>query len=877
MAWLPVMLVLPAATILSALRLETPWEIPGLLATFNTLFCASAALLVAYLSAQTYLGHHSRGMLSLGAGSVVFGVTYLLAGPLLHSQLNVSLVVHNGGMLLAAVLFMISAIQAKGQRTGAAAAGGRAGPVVVLYVAAASGVGLLVLGAVVEVIPDFTTPRGGFTPLRQAVLGSAVLGFLIAAVLYARLHIRTQTRFSRWFCLGLAMLGVGLASVGAAPAPATPLSWLGRIVQWLGGVYMLLAILSTIGESGSWRIPLERALEQAARSLQRERDLLQTVMNSTPNFHLVYLDRDFNFVRVNETYARTCGYTPEEMIGKNHFDLYPDAENEAIFTRVRDTGVAAEYVDKPFSFPDQPQRGVTYWDWTLLPVKDKDGAVQGLVFSLMDTTEQVRLRQRAQQGEQRLRLALEAGQMAAWDWHVPTGETIWNDAHYTMMGYKPGDVTPGYRAWADRVHPLDLPATEASLKQALKERGSYAHEFRTLWPDGTVRWLEARGRFESDASGEVVRSYGVMMDTTEAKRVQAALALSEERFRVALQGSPVTVAAMDLDLRYTWVYNTRHGFTPEMVIGKRPDELIDPQDVQELMSLLKHVLATGQAQSREVSGRTRGVAWCYLARAEPLRNDGGEMVGLTVAQIDISDRKAAEDALRKTAEELARSNRELEQFAYITSHDLQEPLRQVRSFVQLLWDRHRDKLEDRAGEYLQFINEGAERMSSLVLDLLTYSRVGAGERMRQTVSSSKAVAAALANLGASIAETGVEVVQSDLPDVQADPTQMVQLFQNLIGNAIKFRREGVAPKVEIGATREGSHWRFWVKDNGIGIEPEFHDRVFLIFQRLHTRQQYAGTGIGLAICKKIVEQHGGRIWIESVPRQGSTFCFSLPQ
>jgi PAS domain S-box-containing protein len=239
---------------------------------------------------------------------------------------------------------------------------------------------------------------------------------------------------------------------------------------------------------------------------------------------------------------------------------------------------------------------------------------------------------------------------------------------------------------------------------------------------------------------------------------------------------------------------------------------------------------------------------------------------------DITQRKRAEEGLRKTVEELKRSNRELEQFAYISSHDLQEPLRQVRAYVQLLRDRHADK----AVQYMEFVYDGAERMSNLVQGLLDYSRVGARDARRQTFPCQQALDGAVANLQAGIAESHARITHDELPTLVAEPTQLTQLFQNLIGNAIKFHADGVQPQVHVGCRRQGRDWLFSVKDNGIGIAPEFHEKVFLIFQRLHTRDKYAGTGIGLSICKKIVEQHGGKIWIESKAGEGSTFCFTLP-
>jgi signal transduction histidine kinase len=280
-----------------------------------------------------------------------------------------------------------------------------------------------------------------------------------------------------------------------------------------------------------------------------------------------------------------------------------------------------------------------------------------------------------------------------------------------------------------------------------------------------------------------------------------------------------------------------------------------------------------EVETRLAAGDEEIRMWLSVS-ADPLVLEGKRHA--IVALNNITERKRYEAELRQTAEELRRSNQELEQFAYIASHDLQEPLRQARAFSQLLGDRCRNKLDAKAEQYLNFIVDGATRMTELIRDLLAYSRVGVRPRP-QAAPCQEALEVALANLQASIAEADARVTHDELPTIVAEPTHLVQLFQNLLGNAIKFRRPGVMPKVHVGARRDGGNWVFSVKDNGIGMAAKYYERVFLIFQRLHNREEYAGTGIGLAICKKIVEQYEGRMWIDSTVGQGSTFYFSLPE
>lgn len=244
-------------------------------------------------------------------------------------------------------------------------------------------------------------------------------------------------------------------------------------------------------------------------------------------------------------------------------------------------------------------------------------------------------------------------------------------------------------------------------------------------------------------------------------------------------------------------------------------------------------------------------------------------------QQEIQERRRAEKLLAEQARELARSNADLEQFASVASHDLQEPLRMVASYTQLLGKRYRNRLDGDADEFMGFIVDGALRMQRLINDLLTFSRVGSRGKGFQPVDLAASVAQVRINLRAAIDESGARISTGTLPVVNADATQMEQLLQNLIGNAIKFRK-GPAPRVHIDARREDAAWRIEVQDDGIGIDARYAERIFVIFQRLHTAAKYPGTGIGLAICKKIVERHGGQIGVQSTPGEGTSFSFTLP-
>jgi PAS domain S-box-containing protein len=352
--------------------------------------------------------------------------------------------------------------------------------------------------------------------------------------------------------------------------------------------------------------------------------------------------------------------------------------------------------------------------------------------------------------------------------------------------------------------------------------------------------------------------------------------------------------------------------SPAQAVGRTDFDFFTAEHAQRAFEDEQEILRTGEpivGREEKETWPDGSITWVSTTK-QALRDPFGKIVGTFGISRDITERKHAEQHLAEKARELERSNTELEQFAYVASHDLQEPLRMVASYTQLLGRRYKGKLGGEADEFITYAVEGATRMQLLINDLLAYSRVGRGKPLTP-VSSSEALARALANLKIAIEETAALITcdstsepstldprRSTLPVVVADASQLTQLFQNLISNALKFRSPDFPPRIHITAsdvcaapgvanpssvpnpellTASAHQCLFCISDNGIGIEPKHFERIFVLFQRLHTREQYPGTGIGLAVCKKIVERHGGTMWVESAPGKGSTFCFTLPK
>jgi PAS domain S-box-containing protein len=424
------------------------------------------------------------------------------------------------------------------------------------------------------------------------------------------------------------------------------------------------------------------------------------------------------------------------------------------------------------------------------------------------------------------------------------------------------------------------PEDREQLRKALTEKGAlrdYELELRTL--SGEVRTvLLSADRIEFAGQPCLLTMF---YDITERKAAQEALTQSEARHRIVAETAFDGMVTMDEGGSILFVNPAMErifGYGRSELEGQPITLLMGADEKGRHQVAFGRYLSTGTRttnwHSMEMPGRTKDGRTVDLEISFGESDQGGKRLFTGILR-DVSERKRAQAELSKQVEELARSNQDLEQFAYVASHDLQAPLRQVMSYMQLLRERHGAQLRGDAIEFLDFSLQGAERMQELIDDLLAFSRAGSTPAPTRLSDAKAAALAAEGDLRLEVEAAGAQVDIGDLPEVWADPAQLRELFQNLLSNAIKFRGKE-KPHVTIGCVRDGANWRFVVRDNGIGIDPAYQEKVFEIFQRLHGRSKYPGTGIGLAVCKKIVERLGGRIWFESVPGKGSDFYFTLP-
>jgi PAS domain S-box-containing protein len=409
----------------------------------------------------------------------------------------------------------------------------------------------------------------------------------------------------------------------------------------------------------------------------------------------------------------------------------------------------------------------------------------------------------------------------------------------------------------------------------------------TLLPSAAVEAIGGKGAQDNG------------MKPATAKAAYSALPTDQELLNAFLEHIPDCVYFKDRDslfVRISRALANRFGLKdPSESFGKADSDMFSSEHAQQALTDEQTIIRTGQPiiGIEEKETWTDGRETWVSTTKVPLRNAKGEIIGTMGVSRDITAHRVAQEELRKykvhleelveartsevvrAKEQLERSNKDLEKFAYVASHDLQEPLRMVASYTQLIARRYKGKLDAEADEFIDYAVDGANRMQQLIQDLLAYSRLSRKGPNLEDCDSRAICESAIGNLRQAIAESGATVVIGPLPRVMADTTQLTQLFQNLIGNAIKYRSERI-PNVQISSASEDGHWVFSVSDNGIGIEAQYFGRIFEMFQRLHTRARYAGTGIGLAICRNIAEHHGGQIWVESQPGKGSTFFFTIP-
>jgi PAS domain S-box-containing protein len=652
------------------------------------------------------------------------------------------------------------------------------------------------------------------------------------------------------------------------------------------GTLLGLLIVAAAGWSAQ-RSHSASGLEEQARKEQgaKYRGLLEAAPDA-----MVVANQAGEIVLLNLQAEKQFGYRRDELVGQKVTNIIPEGFAERLIadgTRTaaealaQQIGTGIELVGKRKDGSEFPI------EIMLSPLESAEGIL--VTAAIRDISVRKTAEKHLAQMEDRRRLAEDALRESEESYRMllhgiqdyaifmidPQGQILnWNAGAERIKGYKAEEIIGHNFSCFFPPEDIERGRPEEVLRTTA-ENGRHEEQGMRVRKDGSRFLASLTFTALRDPAGNLRGFSEFSHDLSESKE-------SGAKYRGLLEAAPdamVVVNQVGEIVLLNLQAEKQFGYRRDELLGQKVTNIIPEGFAERLVAdalrSTEDALAQQIGTGLELTARRKdGTEFPIELMLSPLESAEGILV--TAAIRDIATRKAAEANLLQKMEELNRSNVELGQFAYIASHDLQEPLRMVASYTQLLSRRYKGKLDADADEFISFAVDGASRMQRLIQDLLAYSRIGTKGADLIDTSSEEALQQALINLRGSITDSGAQVTHDPLPNVMADEMQLVQLFQNLVGNAIKYQSPGV-PRVHISAARNGEKkWIFSVKDNGLGIDPQYFDRIFGMFQRLHKREEFAGTGIGLAICKKIVERHGGTISVESQPGQGSTFRFALP-
>jgi PAS domain S-box-containing protein len=611
-------------------------------------------------------------------------------------------------------------------------------------------------------------------------------------------------------------------------------------------------------------------------ALRESEERYRMLLDGVQSYAIFMMDAQGTVLSWNAGAERIKGYTSDQIIGHNFSCFFPpeDIKRGRPEEVLRITAASGRYEEQGMRIRKDGSRFLASVVFTAL--RDSAGNLRGFSEFSHDLSER-------QESEARYRGLLEAApdamvvvdQGGAIVLLNVQAEKTFGYSRNELVGQQVKNIIP--EGFAERI----IADGTRSAAEALAQRIGTGIELVGRRKDGGEFPLEIMLSPLESAEGILVTA--AIRDISVRKSAETYLAQMEGRYRGLLEAAPDAMVVVNVAGEIV-LLNVRaekeFGYSRDELVGQKVKNVIPEGFAERIIADGTRTAAEALAQQIgtgiELIGRRKdGSEFPIEIMLSPLESTEGILV--TAAIRDISVRKESEEQLVKTVGELKRSNDELQQFAYVSSHDLQEPLRMVASYTQLLAKRYKGRLDSDADEFIGFAVDGCNRMQGLIHDLLAYSRAGTNGKVLCQVSAEDALQQALRNLRITIEQSGAVVTHDSLPVIKMDETQLTQVFQNLVGNAIKYCTAEV-PHVHVSARKNGDkEWIFSVRDNGLGIAPQYFERIFVLFQRLHGRNEFEGTGIGLAICKKVLERLGGRIWVESQPEKGSTFYFALPE
>lgn len=619
----------------------------------------------------------------------------------------------------------------------------------------------------------------------------------------------------------------------------------------------------------------ELTLRAITAHLQYQAELLEHVYSP-----VIATDENLRITFWNKAAEETFGWTEAEVLGQPGREVFLTSLNEPKRDEITRFLIETGHYEGEVPYRHKDGRMIS----TVVrssALRDEDGAFRGLVSSVQDITERKQMEQALADSERQFRERVENASTAIYEIDFRTRRfTVINDSMVRLTGYSREELLQMDANDILEEESKNLFAQRVQQWMAGEEPDETV-EYRVKAKDGHTIYAILHVTFNTDDQGRPSGATVVGNDITERKRTEAALRESEQRFRAMADGTPVLIWVTDAIGQVIFInqaYQNFFGLGPEDLLDRGWTMLVHPEDTAGYMQLLQQSLLGRTPFQTQLRMRHHTGQWRWIeSHGQPRFSETGEYLGIAGSSFDITDRMQAENNLRHYAEELERSNQALQDFASIAAHDLQEPMRKIQAFGRLLDTHYRARLEVEGEVYLQRMISAAERMNTMIQGLLAYSRVTSQAMPFGNVDLSRVVAEVMGDLELRFLETGGHISVSELPVVYADSMQMRQLLQNLISNALKYHRPDAAPEVRVTcARRDADQVEILVQDNGIGFDMKDARLIFNPFTRLHSRASYEGTGIGLAICKKIVERHNGEIFVEAAPGQGATFHLVLP-
>jgi PAS domain S-box-containing protein len=616
----------------------------------------------------------------------------------------------------------------------------------------------------------------------------------------------------------------------------------------------------------------ERKLAEDA--LRRNEEQLRLITDSLPVL-ISYIDADERYQFNNRTYEDWFNISRAEVYGKHIRTVLGEQAYSSLKNYI-DAALQGQEINFETTI-NYSKAGLRTVNVTYKPHIEA-GIVKGFYVLVLDITERKKAEEALLTSESKFRRVFESGMIGILFFEGNGKIQECNDQFLQIVGYSRQDLEARQMNWQEMTPPGYRQEDQQALAQ-IRSTGVVApYEKEFIRKDGShVPIIIGGASLGEYANGGVA----FVLDITGQKKVQQSLALSEERFRLVSKATNDAIWDWDLVSDQMWWNDGLR-----MLFGYKPEEvepgpeswygLVHEDDVERVLAGIHKIINAGEEQwSDEYRFRKADGSYAFvLDRGYILHNKQGKSIRMIGSMVDITYMKEAQEVLEQQAQELRQSNTDLEQFAYISSHDLQEPLNTASSFAKLLAKKYKNQLDTDAHEFIDFIVNATDRMKLLIRSLLDYSKINSSGKMLKPTDMATVIQQAQENLKASIMESQARVSVGPMPVVQANPLQMVQLFQNLIGNAIKFRSTQ-APEISVTVREGESYYLFAVSDNGIGMDMKYTGKIFQVFQRLHSRDEYEGAGIGLATCKRIVERHGGLLWVESKQGEGSVFYFTI--